>query len=497
MMQPLDSTPSPKSSLEDNCPGSSSPPSEENLSLAGEKFIGLKVTPENEVWLQEAIISKPSPSGPPVTPDAKAQTSSVPAPAVPWQGYLVRGLWGFVVPATFFLAITLIILYIAPAFLHHWRLAEAQADAEAAYLKRRAELRADAEHAEQRLDVLDKRLHLASLGFREVVRKVSPLVVNVAHLIQPNKKDLDPFLQPTLIYDPEKDQKYFQTGVGSGIMVKPGFILTNHHVIKGAHRLRVTFASGQSLGLEPDTVASDPLTDLAVIRLPENLPPGIREDTQVAAEFANSDKDVQVGDWALAVGSPLGLRQTVTQGVISAKGRLLNMLLVELLQTDAAINPGNSGGPLFDQYGRVMGINVAIASDNGRNQGIGFAIPSNTARNIFDKLATEGEVPRGYLGIALDDLTGPRVKELALEDGGGVLVTKVMPNQPASKAGLQGGDIIVRFNDDLFARNQPGRQLRQLISEVEPGTEVRLEVLREGQRLRLPVTVGRRPADLP
>src|SRR5262249_5451295 len=145
--------------------------------------------------------------------------------------------------------------------------------------------------------------------------------------------------------------------------------------------------------------------DLAVLKLGDNLPAGIRDDAKAEAVWADSDKGVQVGDRVLAMGSPLGLRHTVTQGIISAKGRLLAMLdMVELLQTDAAINPGNSGGPLFDQLGRVAGINVAIASDNGGNQGIGFAIPSNTAKRIFEQLSTTGEVSRGYLGIGLEDV---------------------------------------------------------------------------------------------
>src|SRR5207253_2663490 len=167
-----------------------------------------------------------------------------------------------------------------------------------------------------------------------------------------------------------------------------------------------------------------------------DLPANLREDVNVTTAFADSDKDVQVGDWALAIGSPLGLRQTVTQGVVSAKGRLLTMLdLVELLQTDAAINPGNSGGPLFDQYGRIMGINVAIASDNGGNQGIGFAIPSNTAKKIFEQLRAQGEVPRGFLGIALMEVLGAKAKALGLGENGGVLITLVEPNPAAGKAG--------------------------------------------------------------
>ena len=145
---------------------------------------------------------------------------------------------------------------------------------------------------------------------------------------------------------PDNDRKYLQLGVGSGLIVKPGVILTNNHVVMGAERLRISFASGQSIGVDPGAVVRDAMTDLAVIRLPSDLPAGLKEEAQQSAVFADSDKDVQVGDWALAIGSPLGLKQTVTQGVISAKGRLLHMLdLVELLQTDAAINPGNSGGP--------------------------------------------------------------------------------------------------------------------------------------------------------
>src|SRR5207302_11308296 len=178
-------------------------------------------------------------------------------------------------------------------------------------------------------------------------------------------KKADPFHKRNLLFDPDKDRKYAQQGVGSGILVKPGFVLTNFHVIRQAQRLRITFASGHSIGVDPDAVASDPVTDLAVIRLPTDA--SLKEDVNVTTPFADSDKDVHVGDWALAIGSPLGLRQTVTQGVVSAKGRLLTMLdLVELLQTDAAINPGNSGGPLFDQYGRIMGLNVSIDSASGR-----------------------------------------------------------------------------------------------------------------------------------
>jgi serine protease Do len=241
----------------------------------------------------------------------------------------------------------------------------------------------------------------------------------------------------------------------------------------------------------------DAMTDLAVIRLPSDLPAGLKEEAQQSAVFADSDKDVQVGDWALAIGSPLGLKQTVTQGVISAKGRLLHMLdMVELLQTDAAINPGNSGGPLFDQFGRVAGINVAIASDNGLNQGIGFAIPANTAKKIAEMLLTKGEVPRGYLGVAMEELPAAQAKSLKLDEGG-IIVKDVVEGEAGEKAGLKSGDIIVRVNHDSLSRLQPIRHFRQLVVDLEPGAQATLEVVRGTERLPIVVTLGKRPARLP
>src|SRR5262249_11675703 len=325
--------------------------------------------------------------------------------------------------------------------------------------------------------------------------KVAPNVVNVVNLREP-KRD-DDFGKRLLIFDPDNDRKYIQYGVGSGILVKPGYVLTNFHVVHQAQRLRLTFASGRSLGVDPDVVTADPITDLARQRLPSDPPGNLRDDINVTTPFADSDKDVHVGDWALAIGSPLGLRQTVTQGVISAKGRLIGMLdLVELLQTDAAINPGNSGGPLFDQFGRVAGINVAIASDNGGNQGIGFAIPTNTARAIFRTLVQQGGGGGGYLGVLLRGLSRAETSELGVADTGGVLVMHVEAGKAASRAGLQVGDVIVRFNGKAVGTGNGMRQLRQWILRTAPETRVAVEVVRNGERQALTVTVARRPARL-
>jgi len=389
-------------------------------------------------------------------------------------------------------------LFLSPMLAARWRSLEGKAEADAAYARRRAELRAEAEAARQMLDLLDKRVNLVSLGFREVVRKVTPSVVNVANYREARGSER-PDRAGALYFDPETDRSYRQSGVGSGLIVRPGYILTNHHVVRGADRLRVTFASGQTVELAAgERVLADAVTDLAVLRLPADLPAGLAEEANLTTEFADSDRDVQRGDLVLALGSPLGLKHTVTHGIISAKGRLLDRVtLVELIQTDAPINPGNSGGPLFDQYGRLAGVNVAIATENGGNQGIGFAIPSNTVKKIVDQLVSAGEVTRGYIGVAMDDLTPAQLKALGLKKAGGVQVVQVVRGQAASKAGLRPGDVIVGYNKDALSVVNPMRQLRQSILETEVGQEVPIEVVRDGERRTLTVRIGKRPADLP
>ncbi|HZZ81905.1 MAG TPA: trypsin-like peptidase domain-containing protein [Gemmataceae bacterium] len=442
-------------------------------------------------------IPEPVASDAPPLAHAVKVAVAVPVPKPSKRSRVGAGLWNWVMPMMVLVPVGILAVYAAPYLVYQWRLMEAQADAESYYIKRRAELKAEAEQADLRIDLLDKRVHLTSLGFREVVRKVTPNVVNVVNYREPKEEELPKLGKKNLIYDPDNDKKYLQLGVGSGVIIKPGVILTNNHVVRNGERLRVSFASGHAIGVDPSNVVVDAITDLAVIKLPENLSRSLMEEAKNAAVFADSDKDVQVGDWALAIGSPLGLKLTVTQGVISAKGRLLSMLdMVELLQTDAAINPGNSGGPLFDQYGRIAGINVAIASDNGLNQGIGFAIPSNTAKKIAEQLLIKGEVPRGYLGIAMEELPAQRAKALKLDDGG-IVVKDVEKGQAAAKAGLQSGDIIIRVNKDALNRTQPIRHFRQLVVDLEPGATATLEALRGDERRQFEVTVGKRPGYLP
>jgi S1-C subfamily serine protease len=449
----------------------------------------------------EAVTAAPArvaPTRPALELPAPPANPPAPAAPPPPPGRLIPA---FFWPATFLLLVILAAVFVYPTLLARWRLVEGAAEAEVAYQKRRAELKAEAEAATQMLDVLDKRINLVSLGFREVVRKVTPNVVNVTNFRElGSKKGGEAKGRAPLYLDPETERHYRQVGVGSGIIVRPGQILTNYHVIRGADRLRVTFSSGQSAGVDvANNVVADAVTDLAVIRLPADLPCGLAEDLNVTTEFADSDRDVHRGDLVLALGSPLGLKQTVTHGIISAKGRLLDRItLVELLQTDAAINPGNSGGPLFDQYGRLAGINVAIASDNGGNQGIGFAIPSNTAKKVFEQLAEHGVVVRGYIGVALGDLTPAQAEAAGLRrSSGGVLVAQVVPGQAAANAGMQAGDVIVRYNNEPLGAFSPMRQLRAWILETEVGRVVPVDVFRDGRRKTLSLRIGKRPPDLP
>lgn len=475
--------------------GSDNSPSPESLPV-------LPVYPSMELHATESVPADADLAGaisaePVVPPAVDVELAPVEAaPPAPSAG-VGHGLWHWVLPGLFLLTFVILVLYAAPYLIYHWRVLEGRGEAEAIYLKRRAELKAEAEHADERLNALDKRVQLTSLGFREVVRKVGPKVVNVANYRAAVAGELAVLARKGIYTDPDDGQRYVQIGVGSGVLVRPGIILTNFHVVRGTQRLRITFASGQSVGVAPDAIAPDAVTDLAVVRLPDDLPEFMKDEVANVCDFADSDRDVQVGDFALAIGSPLGLRQTVTQGVISAKGRLLQMLdLVELLQTDAPINPGNSGGPLFDQYGRVVGINVAIASDNGGNQGIGFAIPSNVARRIAKHLIDHGSVPRGYLGIALAEVTPTEARTLKIAEGG-VAVKQILPGEAAERAGLKAGDVIVKFKGEPLSRFQPVRHLRALIVDVDPGTEVTLQVLRDGAPRDVAVTVGKRPANVP
>ena len=271
-------------------------------------------------------------------------------------------------------------------------------------------------------------------------------------------------------------------GQGSGVIVRPdGHILTNFHVVENAVEVRVTLANGRRY--EAKIVGTDEETDLAVIR--------IEADNLRSATFDDSD-DIAIGQWVLAVGNPFGLENTVTAGIISAKGRPAMGLAAygNFIQTDAAINPGNSGGPLVNLRGEILGINNAITTDTGGYMGIGFAIPSNMARSVMENLLEFGEVHRGWLGIRMRPLETEEAEEAGF-DGQGVLIVNVSDGSPADDAGLQEGDIIIGLNGKVVTNSSV---LQNAVARRMPGTQVDMTIFREGSDRRMPVTLGERPS---
>jgi serine protease Do len=265
--------------------------------------------------------------------------------------------------------------------------------------------------------------------------------------------------------------------LGSGIIMNPeGYVITNNHVVAGAQEIKVILKGGREF--KGAVQGRDPGTDLALVRIihaPPNLP---------FLKLGDSDA-VRIGDWVLAVGNPFGLSHTVTQGIISAKGRVIgDSPYDKFLQTDASINPGNSGGPLLNLHGEVIGINTAILA---HGQGIGFAIPSNIAKKIIPILKTKGKVTRGMIGILAQTLTPKIAQKLGVSHAGGVLVMEVNPGMPAQKAGIKPGDIIIDFNGHPVYTM---RELLTLVGDTAPGTEATVTVLRQGhtKKFKLKVT---------
>jgi serine protease Do len=275
---------------------------------------------------------------------------------------------------------------------------------------------------------------------------------------------------------PERDLK--QQSLGSGFIVdKEGYILTNNHVVDGADDIRVALLDGRSYDAE--VKGRDPKTDIALIKIkPENGLP--------VAVLGDSDA-LLVGEWVIAIGNPFGFGHTVTAGVVSAKDRTIGAGPYDaFIQTDASINPGNSGGPLFNTRGEVVGINSAIVASG---QGIGFAIPINMAKNIMAQLREKGSVTRGWLGVQIQALTPELRESLNLDAAGGALVAGVVKGDPAEKAGLKAGDVIVEFD------GRPVRSDRELVAAVGNtlvGRKVTLKVLRDGKSLSIDVKVAKR-----
>jgi Do/DeqQ family serine protease len=274
-----------------------------------------------------------------------------------------------------------------------------------------------------------------------------------------------------------------QMGLGSGVIVSPeGYILTNNHVVEGAQEIEVTLSDSRRTTAK--VIGTDPDTDLAVLRITLDRLPVIA--------MGNSDT-VQVGDKALAIGNPFGVGQTVTGGIISALGR--NQLGINtfenFIQTDAAINPGNSGGALVDVNGSLLGINTAIYSRSGGNMGIGFAIPVNTARQVLEGLVRDGQVTRGWIGVEPIELNADLAETFGIKQTEGVIITGVLQNGPAFKAGLKPGDVLLAVGEK-DVRNVS--ELLTLIAAQTPGSAVKMRIKRRDADLSLDVTPAQRPS---
>lgn len=334
-------------------------------------------------------------------------------------------------------------------------------------------------------------------AFATVVKKAKPAVVHVQveKTVGARSYDFEFFDNPFFerFFGPDfhrqlprqQPRKHKQQGQGTGFIIsKDGYILTNYHVVADADKITVSLSDDKKT--EAELIGSDPQSDVALIKISngKNLPVLPLGDSEA----------LEVGEWVIAIGNPFGLNQTVTVGVVSAKGRSgvgLNEY-ENFIQTDAAINPGNSGGPLLNIKGEVVGINSALFSRTGGYMGIGFAIPINMVKAINDQLQKHGKVTRGWLGVAIQDVDENLAKSFGLEDARGILISEVQGDSPADKAGIRQGDVLIKLNGiDLLDVND----LRNKIALIIPGTETELEVIRDGNRKIITVIIGEQPAD--
>jgi len=342
---------------------------------------------------------------------------------------------------------------------------------------------------------------LAPNLFVDLAKRVKPGVVNISttKVVKGGGRVFRHFSPPSRERDPFRDffgedfferffgdvpqRDYVQRSLGSGFIIdREGHIITNNHVIEGASEIRVRLSTDKEFPAE--VIGRDQKTDLALIKIKswKDLP---------VAELGDSDK-LEIGEWVMAIGNPFGLAQTVTVGIVSAKGRVIGSgPYDDFIQTDASINPGNSGGPLFNINGEVVGINTAIVATG---QGIGFAIPINVAKDILPQLKKKGKVTRGGIGVYVQKLTPDLAKSFGLEQNKGALVADVIPGSAAEAGGIRRGDIIVKFNGkEIDEMNE----LPRVVASTPVGKEVEVVVLREGKPLTLQLKVGELKEETP
>ncbi len=346
--------------------------------------------------------------------------------------------------------------------------------------------------AEQKdIEILDR----SAKAFAQVVKEAKPAVVHISvesTARRPaeveeffNHPFFERFFGPQFRFqEPNRPQRR-QFGAGSGFLISAdGHILTNNHVVENAEKMTVTLADNSKV--EAKLIGTDPQSDVALIKIdvPQELP---------TLPLGDSDA-LDVGEWVIAIGNPFGLNQTVTVGVVSAKGRSRVGIneYENFIQTDAAINPGNSGGPLLNIYGQVIGINSALYSRTGGYMGIGFAIPINMVKSIEDQLQKHGKVTRGWLGVIIQDVTQELAESFGLKRAEGILVSEAQPDSPAAKAGIKQGDVILKLDDTTL---KDVADLRNRIALTIPGTTVTLQIIRGGTTMDIDVMIGEQPAD--
>jgi len=340
-----------------------------------------------------------------------------------------------------------------------------------------------------------------SAAFENVAKEITPSVVSVQSSSKPIARKVgprgggtqDPFFDPFKEFFGDDFMDKFQApedkggqqGLGTGVVISAdGIILTNHHVAGEADSITVKTQDGKTYKAE--RIGTDARSDICVLKVKgANLQP---------AKLGDSD-NLKIGEWVVAAGNPFGLDNSITAGIVSAKGRSImgGGQFEDFIQTDAAINPGNSGGPLVNLKGEVIGINTAIFSRSGGYMGIGFAIPVKMAKNVLDSIMSKGKVVRGWLGVSIQNLTEDLSSSFQHQGTEGALVGQVQDKTPAAKAGIKQGDIITKFNgEDIKNVNQ----LRNLVAGTAPGSNVPVEVIREGEKKTLTATVEELPATL-
>lgn len=354
-------------------------------------------------------------------------------------------------------------------------------------------------YAEPSADESIKFAESLSAAFQKAADNISRSVVTISTTTKaPSPGRRGGQLPPHPFFDPFRDffdednsplqapDRGKQQGMGSGVIVDDaGHILTNNHVVGDADELMVQI--GEQKPVKAKLVGTDPRSDLAVIQIKTD---GVKLE---AAPFGNSDK-LKIGEWVIAAGNPFGLDNTITAGIVSAKGRSImgGNQYEDFIQTDAAINPGNSGGPLVNLRGEVIGINTAIFSRSGGYQGIGFAIPSNMAKSVMASLISTGKVVRGWLGVGIQNLTEDLAKSFNYPGVDGALVGSVQDGSPAEKAGVKEGDIITALDGEAVKNIN---QLRNNIAAMPPGKNLHLDIVREGRKQEITVKVGELPAE--